>query len=245
MAWGLWRVPESELSLLGRVSGLRVLELGCGAARWSAALAQRGAIVVGLDLSRSQLRLALRHRGSRRRSAALVQASATDLPFRAESFDLVFCDWGAMTFADPLATVPECARVLGPNGRLVFATGSPIARMTLDPRADRHRPRLVVPYFGMHGWVPAPGEPREFQMPYGRWVELFVRHGFRIESLLETRPPPRARSTYTSASERGFARSWPLECIWSVRKAGSEPRTPRRAPPRASPGPRALRRKVQ
>jgi len=37
------------------VDGKDVLELGCGAGRWSASLAQRGARVVGLDISMSQL----------------------------------------------------------------------------------------------------------------------------------------------------------------------------------------------
>ncbi len=38
-AWGVWRIPETELGVLGDVSGLDVLELGCGAAQWSIALA--------------------------------------------------------------------------------------------------------------------------------------------------------------------------------------------------------------
>ena len=37
------RVPELELNVLGDVGGKEVLELGCGAAQWSIALAERGA----------------------------------------------------------------------------------------------------------------------------------------------------------------------------------------------------------
>ena len=40
LAWGAWRRPESELQVLGDVTGRDVLELGCGAAQWSAALAR-------------------------------------------------------------------------------------------------------------------------------------------------------------------------------------------------------------
>ena len=36
-AWGVWQIPESELHVLGDVRGRDVLELGCGAARWSCA----------------------------------------------------------------------------------------------------------------------------------------------------------------------------------------------------------------
>ena len=47
--WGVWQIPEDEIHALGNVSGKDVLELGCGAAQWSIALAQHGARPVGLD----------------------------------------------------------------------------------------------------------------------------------------------------------------------------------------------------
>ena len=46
----MWQLPESELRVLGDVSGRDVLEFGCGAAQWSIALAAQGARV-GDDLS--------------------------------------------------------------------------------------------------------------------------------------------------------------------------------------------------
>jgi hypothetical protein len=30
LAWGIWRIPEAELNVLGDVAGKDVLELGCG-----------------------------------------------------------------------------------------------------------------------------------------------------------------------------------------------------------------------
>jgi len=47
-AWGVWQIPEDDLRILGEVAGLDVLELGCGAAQWSIALAERGARPIGL-----------------------------------------------------------------------------------------------------------------------------------------------------------------------------------------------------
>ena len=94
MAWGVWQVPESELQVLGDVRDKDVLELGCGAAQWSIALARVGARPVGIDLSERQLdhapiRLDARdgmpvsgheheHReiGLQRRHAALADAAA-------------------------------------------------------------------------------------------------------------------------------------------------------------------------
>src|ERR1700679_1465288 len=55
LAWGCWSIPETQLHALGNVEGKDVLELGCGAARWSIALAKLGARPVGLDISARQL----------------------------------------------------------------------------------------------------------------------------------------------------------------------------------------------
>ena len=126
MSWGLWRIPEAELHILGEVAGKDILELGCGAARWSIALAQRGARPVGLDLSSRQLQHARQLMQGAGVDFPLIEANAEDVPLPDTSFDIVFCDWGAMTFCDPYWTVPEAARLLRPDGLFAFATGTTV-----------------------------------------------------------------------------------------------------------------------
>ena len=216
MAWGLWRIPESRLRALGDPKGRDFLEIGCGAGRWSIALARKGARVVGLDFSPSRLDQAatlLRRSGQR---VSLIRGNAERLPFRASAFDVVFCDWGAMTFCDPYRTVPESARVLRPGGRLVFATSSPLRNIAEDRRADRIGRTLRYDYFGMHRIEF--GTEVNFQLPYGEWIRLFKDHGFVVESLVETQPGKRVKTPYLRPSESAWARHWPLESIWQVRR---------------------------
>jgi ubiquinone/menaquinone biosynthesis C-methylase UbiE/ribosomal protein S18 acetylase RimI-like enzyme len=215
-AWGLWRVPESSLQLLGRVRGKSILELGCGAARWSIWLARSGARPVGFDATRSQLDKARRLVARERVRIPLVQGNAERLPWRDAAFDVVFCDWGAMTFCDPAKTVPECSRVLRPGGRLVFSTASPLRYVAFDQRRDRQSRRLERSYFDLERV--RLGETVEFQLPYGAWIGLFARSGLVVERLLETRPHPAWRSTYVDRRDARWARDWPMEAIWSVRK---------------------------
>jgi ubiquinone/menaquinone biosynthesis C-methylase UbiE len=144
-AWGVWRIPEDEVRSLGEVRGRDVLELGCGAAQWSIALAGDGARSVGIDLSAKQLR----HARRAARALPLVQGSAEELPFADRAFDVVFCDHGAMGFADPDRTVPEVSRVLRPGGRLVFAVVSPLMFMCWNPKTERVDRRLHAEWFGM------------------------------------------------------------------------------------------------
>jgi ubiquinone/menaquinone biosynthesis C-methylase UbiE len=214
----LFRIPEARLDLLGRVRGKRVLEVGCGAARWSIALAREGARAVGVDLSTSQLAKARRLVAKSHRSVPLVRASVEQLPFEDAVFDIVFCDWGAMTFSDPRRSVPECARVLAVGGRFVFATASPLRNIALDLRADRQVTRFTRPYFGTYRIDLGPNDAVEFHPPYGVWIDLFRQNGLRVDRLIETRPSPEQRSRYLTRADARWARSWPVEAIWKLEK---------------------------
>jgi len=92
MSWGLWRVPEAQLRILGDVADRDILELGCGAARWSIALVGQGARPVGLDSSSRQLAHARRLMDEAGVDFPLILASAEAVPLPDASFDMVFCD---------------------------------------------------------------------------------------------------------------------------------------------------------
>ena len=143
MAWGVWQIPEAELGILGDVRDRDVLELGCGAAQWSIALAKAGARPVGLDLSERQLEHARTLMSAAGVDFPLIHASAERVPLPDASFDVVFCDHGAMTFADPYLTVPEVARLLRPGGLFAFNHGSPILSIAWAADDERAGDRLV------------------------------------------------------------------------------------------------------
>ena len=216
LAWGLWQIPESELQVLGDVAGKDVLELGCGAAEWSRALLAAGARPVGLDNSEKRLDYARRLNEEARVEFPLVHASAEEVPLADASFDIVMCDWGAMTFADPYETVPEVARLLRPKGLFAFTCASPLGRVAFDEAEDIFTERLERDHFGMHRWDD--GETVEFILTQSDWIRLFRANGFAIGDLVEVRPPEGATSTYRTEAETAWARRWPMEQIWKVRK---------------------------
>ena len=216
MAWGTAQVPESTLRILGEVEGRDILEFGCGAAQWSIALAQHGARPVGLDLSERQLEHARRLMAEAGVTFPLIHGSAEAVPLPDASFDIVFCDHGAMTFADPYRTVPEAARLLRPGGLFAFNHHSPIEVLCWADGDDEVGERLVRDYFGMHRIV---DEEIIFQLPYGEWIRLFRANGLTVEDLVEPRPADDATSSYRSARELAWARRWPAESIWRLRRA--------------------------
>ena len=220
LRWGVWDVPEHELQVFGDVVGMRALEYGCGASQSGIKLARMGASVTGMDLSFGQLQEGLANMETSGTRLPTVQADAERTPFRDGSFDLVWCDHGAMSFADPFRTVPEVARLLRSGGVFAFSTITPLAWLALGDGNVVSR-GFRAPYFGMHAIeIDDPGwRTTEFQLPYGEWIRLFVRHGFEIVDLIEIRPPADAVSTYVEPSELPWSRDYPYDHVWKVRKA--------------------------
>jgi len=217
VAWGLWGLPESELNIFGDVAGLDVLEMGCGGSQWSTALARRGASPVGLDLSERQLQHSLRLQRETGLAFPLVQASAEDVPFADGSFHVVFADHGAFSFADPLRAIPEAARILRNGGLLAFSHISPLYEITVEIGGDRAGRRLERDYFDLRMFDDADGLVST-NLPYGEWIRLFRSCGLLVEDLLETRPKDDPTLTGRQRADNEWARRWPSECIWRLRK---------------------------
>jgi SAM-dependent methyltransferase len=215
----VWAIPEEQIGALGDVTGIDVLELGCGAAQWAAALAPDARRIVGLDQSTAQLRHATRTIAAASARVPLVCASGEALPLRDASFDLVFCDHGALSFCDPDRIVPECARVLKHGGRLVFNHATLLHTLCYDERADRQGDRLLRDYHGAGMFAWGDGTV-DFHRTYGGWIRCFGDHGLVVDDLIELVPPAGATTTYDFVPE-DWARRWPAEEIWVVRRIGT------------------------
>jgi SAM-dependent methyltransferase len=216
MAWGAFRIPESELQVLGDLRDRAVLELGCGAAQWAIALAELGADIVALDVSGAQL--------SHARVAApklpLVQASGEQLPFADAAFDVVFCDHGALSFCDPDIIVPECARVLRADGMLAFCCTHPLLYLTWNEANQRQTRRLQIDYDALGRMALGEGTI-DWAPSAAAWVRVLTRNGFMVDDLVELRAPVGASTTYVDFVPPKWANRWPAEWIWRARRARS------------------------
>lgn len=218
LVWGAWSIPEAELGALGPVEGKDILELGCGAARWSIELARRGARPVGLDNSARQLEHAHGLMAEAGVEFPLVHASAEDIPLPDESFDIVFSDHGALSWADPRVVVPEVARVLRAGGRLAANVSSPVLDITYDEESARVDTRLHRSYFELDTAPEADGAVT-YELNDGDWIRLLRAHGFTVEALIEPRPAEGATTTYGDYVPYEWARQWAAEHLWVAVKA--------------------------
>lgn len=129
--------------------GHRVLEVSVGTGA-NLRFLPRGARYFGLDLSWRQLQ---RCRQNLRRygiEAHLFQGSAEALPFRDESFDVVFHVGGINFFNDKGRAIREMVRVARPGTRIVIAdetekTARRLERVPFGRRFFKDRPGPIVP----------------------------------------------------------------------------------------------------
>jgi hypothetical protein len=79
---------------------------------------------------------------------------------------------------------------------------------------------MRMDYFGMRSLDVADPSWRttEFQLTYGDWIRMFRANGLAVEDLIELRPTEDATTTYDDYAPLGWARAFPAEHIWKVRK---------------------------
>lgn len=114
--------------------GETVLDVACGTgvvARTAASRMARGR-VIGLDLNSAMLEVA-RTVPSEGAPITWVEGSALNLPFPADSFDLVLCQLGLQFFPDKERALNGMHRVLSDSGRAALSVYSGIER---TPGAD-------------------------------------------------------------------------------------------------------------
>lgn len=119
----LHQINPARLQFVERfvvLSGLRVLDVGCGGGILSEALAERGASVVGIDLAESALQAAEAHRAGQAVEYRLE--SSRDAAARGESFDAVTCMEMLEHVADPAAVLRDIHALLKPGGWAFFST---------------------------------------------------------------------------------------------------------------------------
>lgn len=211
--WGIGNASQSQVRMLpDDVADADVLELGCGTGYVSSWVARAGGNAVGLDNSAAQLATARRMQDEFRLWFPLVQADGEHIPFADGRFDLIISEYGASIWCDPHRWVAEAARVLRPDGRLIFLCNS-LLLMLCVPETGVATDRLLRPQAGLHrmSWETDPGV--EFHLGHGEWIRVLRGTGFEVDDMVELYVADGVEpgSEYVTAD---WARRWPVEEVW-------------------------------
>lgn len=145
MSWVVGDTYAGSGVRIGREGLKRVLDIGCGAGGFAAAL-PADTNWIGLDSSPTQLKIA---------PSPSVRADARRLPFAARTFDAAVCNWMLYHFSNPTEVITEAYRVLRSGGLFLASTKSRFSDPELVPHGypattfdAEEAPNIVASVFG-------------------------------------------------------------------------------------------------
>jgi SAM-dependent methyltransferase len=114
--------------------GSRLLDAGCGSGQFALALAERGALVTGVDLSPEMIRLARDNaaRLGEQVPVRWIEGTVDDVPLPSGSMDAIHARMVLPFVPDIPEALREFRRVLRPGGRLLASTAGPLSPIYRD-----------------------------------------------------------------------------------------------------------------
>ena len=186
---GEWPVVRS---LVPRLNGADVVDLGCGFGwfcRW--ATTQGAATVLGLDVSRNMLARAAADTNDPRITYRHADVDAVELPL--EAFDLVYSSLTLHYLRDLPRLVAQIAASLRPGGSFVASVEHPTYTAPSSPAWTTVNGRDVWPLDGylregprVTDWL-APGVVKQHRT-IATYVDALLRNGLELTSLVEWGP---------------------------------------------------------
>jgi SAM-dependent methyltransferase len=184
---GLLDAPVLEAC--GDVTGLSVLDCGCGEGRFCRMMSDRGATaVLGLDLCPEMIRAAMELPSP---CTEYRVADAQDLGFLGDgSFDLAVSYLNHCDLPDFAANNREVFRVLRPGGRFIVANLHPMRSAVggWQRAGDGAKQHVILDrYFdeGERRWTMLGGSFTNFHRTLSTCVQDFLGAGFRIAAITE------------------------------------------------------------
>lgn len=160
------KAPAFHLRRLARRfepwTGRRTLDVACGPGSWLQAVAARGAIVTGIDISQVALDVCR----SALPEAEIYFGPAEHLPFADRQFDFISCLGALEHFLDPEGSLQEMIRVAKPDAYFLL----------LVPNADFLPSRLGL-YSGTFQ-----STVKEEARSLLEWQQLFESAGLRVKA---------------------------------------------------------------
>lgn len=187
------------LEACGDVTGLRVLDSGCGEGRFSRMMAERGAAyVLGLDLCEPMI-AAAKELATGRDEYRLADVQNLDFLDDA-SFDLAISYLNQCDLPDFEANTREVHRVLKQGGRFIVANIHPMRSTGKWHRTpDGEKLHVAVDHYfdeGPRHWTMMGLPLTNFHRTLATYLNTFLDVGFALERLIEPTVQPEMLSRY-------------------------------------------------
>jgi len=194
--------------MLPSVDGLKGLDIGCGEGNNTRLLAERGARVSAIDISKVFIKHAQERENEQPLGIDYRVASAVELPYADASFDFAASFMCLMDVPETEKVLSEAFRILRPGGFLQFSIehpcyNTPYRRNLRDENGATYALEVGGYFETMDGEVPEwifgslPRDKRKNYKPFktprfrrtvSEWLNLLIKTGFLLEEVREPRP---------------------------------------------------------
>jgi ubiquinone/menaquinone biosynthesis C-methylase UbiE len=187
-------VVPGIFTLLGDIAGQHICDLACGQGILTRQLAQRGATVVGIDLSQQLLQIARQNEAQQPSGIVYLHDDAQELYTVADaSFDGVLCNVALMDIPDLAAIFRAVQRILRPTGWFVCSITHPCFQTPLSSwlsEQDGAVSRAVRGYFEEKFWRSdnphgVRGQVGAYHRTLSTFINTLVAAGLAIERVVE------------------------------------------------------------
>jgi 2-polyprenyl-3-methyl-5-hydroxy-6-metoxy-1,4-benzoquinol methylase len=187
--------------LIGKVKGKKVLDAGCGAGYLSRLLAEKGAMVTGIDLSQKFIDIAKDYEKKKPLDIRYEQGNIANLSrFPSTYFDLVVSVYVLCDVRDGKKAIQEIARVLKNKGRFIFLIEHPCfswqaggwERVPKDSQRTEDCCYFKVDNYFRRGTLQSQWGELPILLSFHRTLSDYFRYlidsGFQLRKLIEPRP---------------------------------------------------------
>lgn len=184
--------------LLGEVTGLRVLDAGCGPGINAKILTEKGARVTGVDVSPRMLEEARKRCGD---SVVFYQADlSAPLTFLVDaSFDRIYSSLAIDYVEDWNALFREFWRILVPGGLLVFSAQHPTGAYNWYQPARATGVQYVTGKWV--GFGPEPVTVPDYYRSFSDMINPLIETGFVLERVEDAQPIPECQTRWPEEYE--------------------------------------------
>lgn len=173
------------LQVVGDISGLMVLDAGCGEGYLSRILVQRGANVTGIDISAPLIEIARTKEFADQISYQVADLSQP-LPTYQDHFDLVTSFFVLNDIYDYQGFLTTLGSVLKPAGRLVLFMNNPYSFVIRNFVTDYFAPGHAFPYLGM---ADLGVKVHFYQRTMEQYLDACFAAGFQLQRLVDVPTP--------------------------------------------------------
>lgn len=173
------------LEIIGDVSGLTVLDAGCGEGYLSRILAERGANITGIDISPRLVEIA-RAKDIERKITYNVANLSQPLPEYQQHFDLIVSYLVLNDVYDYKGFITTLGTSLERGGRLVLSMNNPYSYVVCNHITNYFDSETTFSYKGM---AQRGVKVRAYQRTLEEYMDAFLSAGFQLQHLIDIPTP--------------------------------------------------------